>query len=309
MISRCSITGGSDGIDIDGNAPVTIDDCSISENSRGAVIGGCYSSLVTIEDCAVSRNGTGVQLLWGASMTMPSTAPPLCEEGPNVEVIRSHVVDNGTGVQLFGGSVSVRESYLATNLTGIDLTANADAYILDSLLSHNGCGVGLSGNSLAVIYGCSIEEHKDEGVLLRDNAKAVVTNCTLSHSSVAVWLSDSASVRMADCEVLRNTCGVDAMGNAEAEVLSCVIDANAVGVRVSGSPVVTLEGNLITGNRTCGVAAAGPDCLSTTSPFEGRVAGKMNTIVGLEGHPACAVCPVELQFLTTEEGGALDLRE
>jgi len=46
--------------------------------------------------------------------------------------------------------------------------------------------------------------------------------------------------------------------------------------------------------------------------FQGRIAGKKNTIPGREdpeGNRSGSLCPGQLLFLTTEEGGELDWRQ
>jgi len=75
---------------------------------------------------------------------------------------------------------------------------------------------------------------------------------------------------------------------------------------LEGSAQATIEGNTIINNRGYGVALYQRPCYDTDKVFEGHISGKRNTIPG-PGEPGGngegAVCPSELDFLMTEEGG------
>jgi len=77
------------------------------------------------------------------------------------------------------------------------------------------------------------------------------------------------------------------------------------------SAQVTISDNRILSNGGNGVALYERPCYDTDSAFAGCVSGGGNTIPGLgepDGNRLGAVCPDELRFLVSEEGGELDRR-
>jgi parallel beta-helix repeat protein len=308
-VAHCLIRGGSYGINVEADEVVTIADCAISDGSWGIGISSCSSSVVSIEDCNISKNGTGVGLI-GMPATMPSTIVPMCTDS-HFSITRSRLAENGIGISSFDGFADVRSSHLAANGTGIALSGKAVAYIGECDLLGNACGISLSGRSIAVIRESSVVGCGGQlGLKLDDEAHAGVLSCVLSGSDAGIYLRDGAGARLENCEIYGNRYGVFAAGLSEAgiEVVGCTIRDNRFGVAATGSSAVTLESNTITGNSEYGVVAAGPDCLSALGMFEGRLTGKMNAVLG-PGAQRDAVCPVSLGFLTTEQGGGLDLRK
>ena len=125
------------------------------------------------------------------------------------------------------------------------------------------------------------------GVVVGGAAQAVITRCSVSNSNgYGVVVTDSAQVTIADSIVAGNGGGG--------------------GIVFSGSCQVILEANTIIDNQGFGAATYERSCF-VGSPwvFQGHVLGHSNVF---EGNERGDVCPPELGFLSTVEGGELDLR-
>jgi parallel beta-helix repeat protein len=108
----------------------------------------------------------------------------------------------------------------------------------------------------------------------------------------------------------RNLDGVVLGGASRASIRDSDISENrSAGVVVVGSSEGLVENCQLAANGTFAVQAEG--CAQGERPFTGLIGGSGNSISGSkEASPSVAslVCPTGLQFLMTEQGGELDLR-
>lgn len=96
--------------------------------------------------------------------------------------------------------------------------------------------------------------------------------------------------------------GINILGEAKVVIQNSTILENAVGIFLSGSVRATIWGNTIIGNVLYGVVLYLRECgfLQAPPAFEGLVEGSSNRIEESRSD----VCPPELGFLKTEEGGS-----
>ncbi len=128
------------------------------------------------------------------------------------------------------------------------------------------------------------------------------------HVIGAVSVSGQADVELINCTVSGGD-GVTLAGNVHSVIENCDITDNNTGILIADKAVATLIGNKIARN-TQGVALRDRGCGYTDQAFTGRVSGHGNTIPGANSPDGneIAVCPDDLAFLTSEEGGTLDRR-
>jgi parallel beta-helix repeat protein len=172
----------------------------------------------------------------------------------------------------------------------------------------NDCGgISISGpDARATISGCYIFHNSSYGLDLF-HSEATVTGCTLFGNGSGI-LTMAKKATISDSSIRGNYGdGIDARGwaagDAELTVTGCDISRNSgSGISLGGSLRATIEGNTIDGNRTFGISLYDHlcriFCLSQDVCFTGVVTGKENTVRG-------AVCPQELEFLATPQGGEL----
>lgn len=179
------------------------------------------------------------------------------------------------GVAISGGSV------------GVLVSSDGRVVLVECSISRNVQGVNLASVSSAEITDCSIEGNETDGVFVGGSAEAAITGCIISdQGQCGIAVADAARVRIVDTVVTRS--GRDG------------------GVVLRGYSQAILEGNTIVDNRGYGVAIYWHPCFVGTGRFfRGHISGKGNV---LQGNVAGDVCPPELEFLATAEGGELDLR-
>ncbi len=214
-------------------------------------------------------------------------------------------VGKEVAIEAGGGQVTLRGK--SDELPVLSLVDGADLHL---------SGVSVSGGS--------------EGLLISGAARAVLVNCTVYQNWEGINLSHSSSVELVACRIAENERrGIFAGGEAQVAVVRCTISGNHeagvaatdfAGVTISDSMVtgnrgggillwgscrVTLEGNTITENSRFGVSTNEPPCFPTSRwSFHGSISGSANTF---EGNRRGDVCPPELEFLGTAEGGEMDL--
>lgn len=186
------------------------------------------------------------------------------------------------GAELHLSSITV-----SGGATGLAISAGARAVVVGCNISDNTEGINLSHSSSANMKECGIMRNERNGVVVGGAAQAVITRCSISNSNgYGVVVTDSAQVTIADSIVAGNGGGG--------------------GIVFSGSCQVILEANTIVDNQGFGAATYERSCF-VGSPwvFQGHVLGHSNVF---EGNERGDVCPPELGFLSTVEGGELNLR-
>jgi len=202
----------------------------------------------------------------------------LLVQGPaQVKVIDSTVSENRkSGLFLRGeAQVELIDSAISRNgHYGLWLMDWAQAKVSYSIISRNGFGPADGLDSAR------------DGIALRGSAQAEITNSTISKNGHhGLWVSD-----LAQAEISRSTISGNKRG----------------GIWLRDGAQAKIWGNRIIDNMGYGVALYRRPCYVTSHAFSGRIWGKANIISGQrepEGNEEHAVCPEELGFLMTEEGG------
>ena len=186
-----------------------------------------------------------------------------------------------------GAELHLAGAAISDGSVGVLVSSDGRVVLFECTISRNVQGINLSSSSSSEITDCSIEGNATDGVLVGGEARAVITGCVISdHGQCGIAVADSAQVRIVDTVVTRS--GRDG------------------GVVLRGYCQAILEGNTIVDNRGYGVAIYWHPCFVGTGRFfRGHISGNDNV---LQGNVAGDVCPPELGFLSTAEGGELDLR-
>lgn len=170
---------------------------------------------------------------------------------------------------------------------GLLISAGASTLVVNSTVSLNGDGINLSHSASAELIDSSITGNEGRGVFVGDTAQATVTASIISDNSEhGIVAADSAQITITGCTIASN--------------------GGAGGVVVWGSPQAVIGWNTIAENAGFGVAIFERPTFRT-SPwlFRGRISGSSNV---LEGNSWGNVSVPELDFLSTAEGGELDMR-
>jgi len=165
-------------------------------------------------------------------------------------------------------------------LTGLTVTGGS---------RFGGDGVRVSNSTQVAIENVTVEENWYGVHVLRD-ARALIRGSILANNEYGAWVRDSGRVEL-DTSV--------SAGN------------RWDGVFLRDTAEATIDGSRIYGNGRYGVVLAEAPCFPVDTEFAGYVTGLGNAIPGPEeedGNQGRSVCPDELGFLESEEGGTLDQR-
>lgn len=221
----------------------------------------------------------------------------------------------GAGVGLFGGAdarVSLSECTVAEHEVGVGLIGHAYATVTGCEVLGNEIGIALAQEARAMIADCTLAEG-DTGVLLEGTSEATLQRSTISANEVGLSLIEASRARILGCEISGNYGnGIEVVDDARATVTGCRISGNGEGgILLEDAAELVLGWTTIEGNRLFGVALYERPCFQTSATFSGYVAGRGNTIVGLDEAALVgreAFCPLDLIFLSTAKGGFLDRR-
>jgi len=205
---------------------------------------------------------------------------------------------NGLLVQGRAG-VKVLDSTISENRkSGLFLRGEAWVELVDSAVSRNGhYGLWLTDRAQAKLDHSVISgnghgpadglDSARDGIALRGTARAEINGSTISKNGHhGLWVSDLAQAEISDSTISGNKRG---------------------GIWLRDGARAKIWRNRIIDNGGYGVALYRRPCYATSRAFSGRIWGKANIILisrrELEGDEEHAVCPEELGFLMTEEGG------
>ena len=209
----------------------------------------------------------------------------LVNDYASVSLVNSTVSRNQDGLTVFGfATVSLVNSTVSgSGEDGLYAAGYASVSLRDSTVSGNrayGISTQYMNQASVNLQNCKVSENGSSGFWLDGGVTVTVANCTVSgngNDGLAVW--GSATVSLGNSTVSRN--GGD-------------------GLTVGGSADVSLEGNKIFDNAEYGAVLFQQPCHDTDFNFVGALRGKKNEIYdNAEGD----VCPSDLQFLMSEEGG------
>lgn len=275
------------GVDLGGNLPGALR--LPVRQPREAVItwpDNRYSSLQEAID-ALLPGGT-LLVMPGTYTAGLTVATELSIEAGDGQVILKGKSDTLPVLSLVDGAeLRVSGVTISGGAEGLLVSAAARAVLIGCTISGNAEGINLSYSASAEMVSCDVRGNERRGIFVGGAAQAVVTGCSIANNSgYGIAAGDSAQVTITDSIVTRNGGGG--------------------GVVIWASAEVTLEGNTVFDNTGFGVAVFQPPCFRE-SPwlFRGRISGGDNLFGANRGGD---VCPPELEFLSTAEGGDLDLR-
>lgn len=168
---------------------------------------------------------------------------------------------------------------------GLLLGANAQARITGSSISRGMFGIYLMGSAQAKIIDSTISGSEHGGIYSEGLTQVVISDSTISGGRYGIGICNSARAEMTHSTIFEN---------------------REHGIILTDSAQATIEGNIIGNNEGYGIALYQQPCYDTDEVFTGHVLGKANVIPGPgepDGNGKGAVCPPDLEFLMTEEGG------
>jgi parallel beta-helix repeat protein len=173
-------------------------------------------------------------------------------------------------------------------------------------------GVLIQGTARAEITNSTISGNRRDGIVLVGSAQAEITGSTISENGFAgIGLGGTAQAEITNSTISGNRgIGIDLWDSARAEITTSTISDNgADGILLLEKAILRLTESHLLRNQGYGVSAHLPGCVEDSQSelrFTGEVSGRGNTIPGPaepEGNKKGAVCPAELAFLMTKEGG------
>jgi len=192
---------------------------------------------------------------------------------------------------------------------GVLIEGSAQAEITESNITWNVFGVRLMDSAQAAITNSSISRSWIEGMVIEGLSRAKLTYSTISDSlGDGLWLEESGYAEVTLSAVSGSKAyGIVLSGSAQLELSESIIQGNGSdGVSLREASRAIIKKNYIIRNWGYGVALYQQPCYENDGVFSGRLSGRKNAIPG-PGEPnrngKGAVCPPELEFLMTEEGG------
>lgn len=300
-ISGCTVLGTwNDGIRLMDSSQATIGTCTVSEN-RGDGIRLMDSSQATISTCTVSENA-------GPSISLQGSARAMIS-GSNFS--ESGV---GIGVVLSGSSqATISESTVSANwMNGIWVRDSSQVTITGCAISRSGTDIGvgihLEDLSQGTFIECTVSGHGIAGIRLEDAAQVTVTESDISSDEYGMLLGGSSQATISGCTLSENDRDGISLGNsARVTISGSTFSGNGEdGISMMDSSQAEIRDNEIFDNQGYGVALYQRPCFDTDSKFTGKVEGGVNAIHDNDNGD---VCPDDLKFLMTEEGGELNRRQ
>lgn len=261
----------------------------------GTTIHGCEADVPVVRVRASGESEVTVVLI-GLITTggMGWDGPGLFIDGTaRVTLADSIIQNNGNyGIHLRGASQSIIvASTIARNgSTGIFVSDNAQMTVACSTIEENGgSGISVEGGC-ATVMGSSVSRNRQDGICIRLSSLATVASSTVEENKYGIEMSESAHVT----------------------VSNSALDSNEYGgiVLWDSATIAIVQTRIV--RSSYGIALADAACGDALEVFTGYVTGFGNTIPGPgeeAGSAAWAVCPDELVFLMTDNGGELDRRE
>ncbi|MFP3898283.1 MAG: right-handed parallel beta-helix repeat-containing protein [Dehalococcoidia bacterium] len=191
----------------------------------------------------------------------------------------------------------------------LSLVDGAELYISGITLSGGSSGLLVSAAARAVIAACNISGNTD-GINLSFSSSAEMSDCNITgNERSGIAAGDAAQARIVRCYVSNNDgYGIAAADSAVITVTGCTVSrmGGDGGIVLRGSCQAVLESNVIFDNSGYGVVTVEHPCfLGSPWLFQGLISGNSNVF---GSNARGDVCPPELEFLSTAEGGELDLR-
>lgn len=191
----------------------------------------------------------------------------------------------------------------------ISLVSGAKSEMVGLRLSGGSEGLLIAADARANLINCVVSENLS-GIHVSHSSQVEITNCRISENKqTGIWIGDTAQARITGSQILDNGWqGIGLGGTAQAKIIDCTVSRNRRdgGIVLWDSVQAVLEENEVTANWGYGIALYHSPCFGLFGKFTGRLSGRANIS---SDNSRGEVCPAELEFLLTEEGGELDWRE
>jgi len=271
-----------DGISTFGAVSLEASACLVSRGTVGIELRNGAHAQVT-DSVVNGSEGNGIHLGWYSQAILTDTA--ITSSG-------------GCGLLVeYSAQVTVRWCSLEENAAdGLHISTSGPNSVVDTVIARNGlgspsgegCGIALAGD--VTITGTTIVENNGAGLAMLVGSTAYISNSSVvRNGSHGMYMMDSTYARIAQTEFNSNA------GN---------------GVELWATAAAELLGNEVVGNERFGISLHESPCSTTVHHyFEGLVSGHGNVVAPMTGeqpNKRGAVCPEELSFLMTNEGGQLD---
>lgn len=186
-----------------------------------------------------------------------------------------------------GADLHLSGAAISGGAEGLLISAGATTLLVNGTVCQNADGINLSYSASAELVGSNITGNEGRGIFVGGAAQATVTASLISNNSGdGIAAADSAQITITGSTIARN--------------------GGVGGVVVWGSPQAVLDGNTIVENAGFGVAIfQWPPFWQSPWLFRGSISGSSNVF---QDNSWGDVSPPELDFLSTAEGGDLDLR-
>jgi len=223
----------------------------------------------------------------------------------------------GHGVHVEGSAkLSIEHSAIEDNdASGIAGEGSSRTTVTSSTLARNGrSGISILSSAAATICTSTITSNGGSGVVVKSAARATISSSVIKRNGWGgILVEDSAWATIEDATIQANRwMNILIGGLSRASITGCIVSESYIGIWLSGTSHTTIQNNIVFGNEFYGVSLWEHPCSDVPFLFLGYVSGFGNTIAGPQeedGNAEGAVCPEELAFLMTEEGGELDRRE
>lgn len=334
-VEQLGIGDGGDevsGILITDNAHVTIDTCSIFNNYNGIRLK--VSAQATVVETIFSQNLMFGVILTDAASAIISDSTFVDDSGgagvfESAELtVRSCDFSEGfEAIEIAGSArLSMADSTISGGWQGIMVRENAEAVIDGSTIfgsfKH---GINLSDSASVTITGSHVTGmDMGYGIYAEGSSRLTVTGCSFADNGCGILLEISSTGTIVDSSLCDGTEGIVLTGEVNASITRCTISDNVRGVTIANWPQISISNNSILRNEQYGIALFEAGCLPDLDAytagtiveigpmaitFLGFVEGGGNTVPApgeINANQGCAVCPDELGFLMTDEGGELD---
>lgn len=276
----------NNGLDLGGNVPAALR-IGLKERLETAVTwpDERYGSLQEAVDALLP--GGKLVLEPGTYTAGLTIGTPLSIETGNGQAVLSGKSDALPVLSVVGGAdLHLSGCIITGGAEGLLVSATARVVLDACTISGNTDGISVSHSAFTEIAYSDIEDNQRRGVVIAGAAQAAVSGCSVRNNGEQGFaVADSAQLTVSDSVVAGS--GGDG------------------GIVAWGSARVVLEGNTISGHRGFGVAIFQRPCfLASPWLFQGHISGSDNVF---SANHRGDVCPPELEFLATAEGGELDL--
>ncbi len=237
-LSYCSFSGNSGesagAITAFGSAPITVSDCSISQNLAPGGLGAVNSGGVKFTNCLFSGNtGWDDGAIWGPTTLVNCT------------------LSGNTGGD--GAAIFERDGYAATAI---------DCTFLDNSATNGGGAIDSGGAGPLTLTGCTFSGNSASergGAIYCDGGEMTLTDCTFSGNSAKYWGGaidvNGDEATLTDCTISGNTAneggGLFDKSGVPIDLTSCTISQNAAtyeGGGIMDDGTEELSGCTISGN-------------------------------------------------------------